>query len=325
MRRIFKTLSLAVGLLLITAPLIAGQWSPLFSKKQPGGMYGVMDAARQTGGSIFFVDSNTGTDAAGWGQNPSAPVATIDYAVGLCTASKGDIIYVMPQHAETVTSAITVDIAGVSIIGMGTGANMPTITPNGAIDAMTVTAADVLIENLIFAVPGTDAQTADINVAGARCTIRNTVHHGSTTNNNKVDIITLTATAHDARLEGVKIYNDTVEVVSGITLEGACKRVTITGVVVQDSIGFTNGALSDEATALQLYVDDSVFSNAKADTVVVNYTNNTTGVMRDCFVNGRNTTIASNITTGTGMSFYEVYVVEEAAKNGLLMPAVDAD
>ena len=42
-------------------------------------------------------------------------------------------------------------------------------------------------------------------------------------------------------------------------------------------------------------------------------------------MNGRHTTIQSNVTPGTGMAFHETYGVEEAAKNGLLMPAVDAE
>lgn len=296
---------------------------PFFGDKQPGGIMLFADQ-RQTTGSIWFVD-DSGTDGSGYGRNPSAPLATIDYAVGLCTSGAGDIIYVMPGHAETLTTAITVDVAGVSIIGLGHGHSRPTITGNGTIDAMTVTAADVRIENLIFAAPSTDAQTADINIAGARCSIINTIHHGSTTAKNKVDIITITATAHDAYLEGVRIYNDTVEVVGAIVLEGAAKRVEVNRCFVWDSIGFTNGAISDEATALGVYIHDSVFSNAKADTVVAEFGNNTTGVMQNCFVNGRHTTIASNISAGTGMNFYEVYVVEEAAVNALLMPAVDAD
>lgn len=123
----------------------------------------------------------------------------------------------------------------------------------------------------------------------------------------------------------MRIYNDTVECVGGISLEGAAKRVVVRNVVFQDSIGFTNGALYDGATALQLLIDKCVLSNAKADTVVLELGNNTTGVCRDTFVNGRHSTIASNITTGTGMAFYETYVVEEAAKNALLMPAVDAE
>jgi hypothetical protein len=297
--------------------------SELFSRHSPGGMY-VVNSIAQTTGKMLFVD-DSGTNAATNGETPDNPLATIDYAIGLCTAGAGDIIYVMPGHAETVTAAITCDVAGISIIGLGRGMAVPTITGNGTIDAMTVTAADVLIENLIFAAPGTDAQTADINVAAARCVIRNTVHHGSTTGKNKVDIITLTATATDCLIEGVTIYNETVECVGGIKLEGAANRVTVRGCNVFDIIGFTNGAIYDAATATNFFADRCVFSNAKADTVVAEFGNNTTGVMRDCFINGRHTTIQSNVAPGTGMTFYQVMGVEEAAKNGLLMPAADAE
>lgn len=296
----------------------------LFVRRQPGGMFGVVNEEVTTG-DIFFVDSNTGTDGAGYGRNPDAPVATIDYAIGLCTASKGDVIFVLPQHAETVTAAITCDVAGISIIGLGHGRNRPTITGNGTIDAVTVTAAGVTIKNLIFDVPGTDAQTADINIAAANCTVIGTTHHGSTTGKNKVDIITITSAGHDALLDGVMIYNDTVEIVGGISIEGAAKRIEIKNCFIFDSIGITNGAIYDGATALGLYVHDCVFGNAKANTVVAEFGNNTTGVMSKCFINGRHTTIQSNVTPGTGMAFHEVYGVEEAAKNGLLMPAVDAE
>lgn len=199
MKRLF-TIIMAVALLLaFTVPATAGR-IPLFGEKQPGGML-VFSDARQSTGSIFFVD-DSGTDAAGNGRNPDSPVATIDYAISLCTAGAGDVIYVMPGHAESVAASITVDVAGVSIIGLGHGHSRPTITTTAATDCITVTAADCRIENLIFAAPGIDAVTADINVAGARCSIIDTVHHGSTTAMNKVDIITITATGHDCYIDG---------------------------------------------------------------------------------------------------------------------------
>jgi hypothetical protein len=47
--------------------------------------------------------------------------------------------------------------------------------------------------------------------------------------------------------------------------------------------------------------------------------------MSDNRCSGRHTTIASNIVAGSGMDFFENYVVEEAALNGLYVPAQDAD
>jgi hypothetical protein len=47
--------------------------------------------------------------------------------------------------------------------------------------------------------------------------------------------------------------------------------------------------------------------------------------MHDNRCSGRHTTIASNIVPGTGMDFFENYVVEEAALNGIIIPVADAD
>ena len=81
--------------------------SALFSRGQPGGPV-VIDAANVHPGNIWFVDSgqtSTGADAVGYGRSPDKPVLTIDYAVGLATASNADVIYVMPGHNEAITAA----------------------------------------------------------------------------------------------------------------------------------------------------------------------------------------------------------------------------
>lgn len=122
----------------------------LFSRTQPGGVFTIADL-EQHPNDIFFVNSATGTNGAGYGQNPDSPVATIDYAIGLCTASKGDVIYVMPGHAETISAAagIAVDVAGVSIIGLGLGSLKPTVTFGTSTAAdINVSAANVRIKNL---------------------------------------------------------------------------------------------------------------------------------------------------------------------------------
>ena len=79
-------------------------------------------------GSVFFVSSVTGSATGGY--TPDAPAATIDQSIGLCTANKGDVIFVAPDHAETITAAsgIDLDIAGITVIGLGQGSNRPTVT-----------------------------------------------------------------------------------------------------------------------------------------------------------------------------------------------------
>jgi len=145
----------------------------LFVRQQPGGMMVVNNEAVTTG-EIFWVDSGSGTggDGTGFGKNPDAPFKTIDYAIGNCTANNGDIIYVMPGHAETITSAgaITCDVAGVSIIGIGEGADRPTITFTSTDNSATflLTAASVKIKNIV-GVCGDDGLTSAFVVSAADC------------------------------------------------------------------------------------------------------------------------------------------------------------
>jgi len=133
-----------------------GQKSPLFSRKQPGGVYMIVNETMTTG-DIWWVHSGTGTDAAGYGRNPDKPLATADYAVGLCTANQGDRIYLMPGHAEDLDSAgaLDIDVAGVSVIGLGIGANRPTFTYTDSSATTLMGAASTYISNCRF-VAGAD-------------------------------------------------------------------------------------------------------------------------------------------------------------------------
>jgi hypothetical protein len=52
-------------------------------------------------GTDFYVSSVTGSSAND-GLSFSAPLATLAQAIALCTANKGDRIFLMPGHAETI-------------------------------------------------------------------------------------------------------------------------------------------------------------------------------------------------------------------------------
>jgi hypothetical protein len=145
----------------------------LFVNKQSGGMFSIEDQSLSTG-ERFYVHSGTGTNSAGGGKSPDSPLATIDYAVGLCTANKGDIIYVLPGHTETISAAagIDLDVAGISVIGLGRGTLQPKVTFDTATTAdLDVDAANILIENIHFTANFADIVAA-IDVNAQFCTIR---------------------------------------------------------------------------------------------------------------------------------------------------------
>ena len=84
-------------------------------------------------GTDYFVDSVNGSNSND-GKAWSKAVATLDYAIGLCTASRGDRIFVAPWHVENLTAATTVncDVAGVEIIGVMRGNQRPTFSSTAA-------------------------------------------------------------------------------------------------------------------------------------------------------------------------------------------------
>lgn len=175
----------------------------LYVKRSVGGLFAVEDMAVSTGARIF-VHNGTGTDAAGYGTGPDKPVKTLDYAIGLCTASKGDIVYLMPGHAEALIAAatLTMDVIGVQVIGLGTGRLKPQISITTATTATwNVTAANCLIKNV-------DIVSNFLNIASA---------------------MTVSADADGLTLDGVNFYDTSVILGSliGISIATTCADVTI--------------------------------------------------------------------------------------------------
>ena len=127
--------------------------SPLFARKQAGGVFTVVNETLTTG-NIFYVDSGqttTGGTTASFGRNPDSPFTTLASALAQCTAANGDMIFVMPGHAETLTAALNLSTSGVSIIGLGNGDNRPIFTLTAtAAPLWNVRAHDIRISNIKF-------------------------------------------------------------------------------------------------------------------------------------------------------------------------------
>jgi len=82
-----------------------------------------------------------------------APFATLEFALARCRQNRGDIIFVLPGHRESIPNAttLTLDTANVAIIGLGIGTSRPTFTFTTATGAnIPVRAANVCIQNCLF-------------------------------------------------------------------------------------------------------------------------------------------------------------------------------
>lgn len=117
-------------------------------------------------GKTFYVDSNVGGSD---GRSPASAVGTIDAAINLCTANQGDTVVVLPGHTEAVTStSLSCDVAGVRFIGLGSGANKPTLTFGVTSSRINVTAAGCTWQNFRFQAGVGDVVTAVLHATAAQ-------------------------------------------------------------------------------------------------------------------------------------------------------------
>ena len=110
----------------------------------PGQVYWVNNSGVIPDRGIGGSDGNNGSYL--------QPFSTIDYAIGRCKANRGDVIYVMPGHSETITAAqgVDFDVAGVTCIGLGRGSKQARFDMTLAAGDVTVDADNVSIVNMNF-------------------------------------------------------------------------------------------------------------------------------------------------------------------------------
>ncbi len=110
-------------------------------------------------GKSFWVNNSTKLPDKGIGGSNGndgsylRPFSTIDYAIGQCKAGRGDKIFVMPSHAETISAAagIALDVSGAALIGLGDGELRPILSLATATTAtFKVTGANCSLHNFIF-------------------------------------------------------------------------------------------------------------------------------------------------------------------------------
>ncbi len=217
-------------------------------------------------GQVFYVCSATGS-ATATGRSPVTPLTTIDAAINKCTASRGDVILVLPGHAETINTAggIDADVIGISIIGLGNGALRPTITLGSDETATTVTvdAANIRIENLRFVV-GVDSLVIGIDVNADDCTIKNCEFRAGSSKEAITFVDATTGAANGAdrlKVIGCKFVQTADGGDRAIELGEVNDEVEITGCVIDgdwDDAGIHNPT---GKTMTNLLIKDCVIAN----------------------------------------------------------------
>jgi hypothetical protein len=143
-------------------------------------------------GNVYWVSSVSGSD--GNKGTRERPFATIDYAIGRCTANNGDIIFCMPGHAEAVTAtSINCDVGGVTFIGLGSGSKKPVLTFGATDSTINVTAANCVWQNFRFTAGIGDVVTAVLHSTAAQNTQYREIEFFATSTFNFINCYTLGA------------------------------------------------------------------------------------------------------------------------------------
>ena len=224
-----------------------------------------------TRGKIWYVHSGVGSDVASRGKLATKPFASLDYAIGKCVASRGDVIYCLPSHAETVATAgaIAADVIGISVIGLGVGATRPTFTFSTVTSTMTVSAASILLRNLLLK-PSIDSIVSPIVVSAADCIIDVEVQDASATIE-CVNAILTTAAADrltiNLKYRGFIAGDACVNAVRLVGVDSARINVDFYGVASTAIVEFHTTACHDIDIKGNFYNDGTSLTKNIVDTV----------------------------------------------------------
>ncbi len=244
------------------------------------------------GGDIYWVDSGDGSD--GNKGTFDRPFATIDYAIGQCTGSNGDIIMVKPGHSETsLSSSIEADVAGVSIVGLGNGDNRPVLGGIATDEVIDITADDVAIKNIRFSAltSGTQAGSRKITIDSDSAVVEGCEFQCGASDDNAVYVT--------YQGDNSVIFNNAFEVSAdgpdtAIYLEGATGGDSLTKTVIKANFfnggtannSWDEGVIYSSGVHTQCLIDDNNFLYISGGVGGVEFTAAATGLIRDNFFGG---------------------------------------
>lgn len=281
-------------------------------------------AGLMTTGSVFFVHSGTGSSGYD-GKTPDRPKATISQAVALCTASKGDVVFVMPGHAETISGAtsLVVDKIGVSIIGLGTGTLRPTLTFSATDSIVSITHASVTLQNLLL-ISDIDNLVTGISLGANAdgCTLHNIEIRDGAANKEFLIAVAIAAGCTDVTVRGFAFHGLAGGATGCIEAAGAADRFQLLNSFIRGQFSSQMVDLSQAASVGLLIRGNTLINIETGAGLGVAMHNSSTGFVADNRITNLKDTVVG--LSGTGMAYAENYLSNALNASGIILPAVDS-
>lgn len=279
-------------------------------------------------GKIWYVDSGVSSELDG--STPAKAYSTINEAIAASKAdggaSRGDRIYVLQGHADAVSSAATsidMDVAGLSIIGIGNGTLQPTVTITHADGTFDCNAPNCRISNIRIV-----SNVADVKVGltlgklADGTVVDNCVFRDSAAAKEFLVCISVAAAANNVKLLGNDFRTTAAAGTNNAILSAAVTGLEVCGNKVFGK--YATGAMLTSGVLTQATIADNLFVNAEAAIAIALNGTTSTGVLARNFLGGT-TSIAAALTGNDAMWCFENYISGAANASGKLDPAADSD
>lgn len=238
---------------------------------------------------VLFVDSNAvnalDADDGVHGRSLVNPLATWDYAVGLCTAGESSIILLAPRHNEDLGNAqIDLDVTDVHTIGMGRGLLKPRIDFGHANSSVNIGANNVSIDGINFLPAVTDVLIGvdvESGVTGFRMSECEFLEGEDGSNVDEfVVCVDLKSGNNDSVIKGNTFRSQSAAAgcTTGIMLTAASSRVKIEDNVAVGN--FSTAFVDDGAACPNIYIANNTIK-VKDGEPGIELTSTTTGIIKD--------------------------------------------
>jgi hypothetical protein len=302
------------------------------ASKVPFGAPFLAGALPPCAGTYLFVHSGTGSDG-NRGLKPERALATVQKAVTLATAAKGDVIVVLPGHAETVTaSSLNISKSGVSVICLGNGKSAANFTYGAAAATITISAANVSWKGGFFIANFADVASAfttsakDFSIEGASFVDTSSIL-------NFLCIVTTGSTNNES--DGLAVLNNYVYGLAAtdgavVSVLGNLLRFQCSGNIVDKAATNDAGHLCTfsskvlgGARILNNRLTMNALSSQSAGTLITGSSTTSSGIVAGNYVYQIDTTTGLLATTGQKFGYIENYMSGAADKSGTIFPAAD--
>lgn len=307
---------------------------PLYT--QVGGLRTGYATVLPPGGLVTYLRS-TGATNLDPPEIKDRLTTTLAQALLQCRANAGDVIYVLPGHAENVTTSPTF-IAGVRIIGVGDIArdDAPTFTWTATTSQWAITVKNVEISGLRLLCDGANGVVKAIVTTAAGMQMKGNFIRWSSGASNLATIgIEIGSGATDTAILGNYITGVAAgSVTDGIKLVGATvpSRTRISGNAIIAAGVSATGLIDVTVAALNLIIQGNLIENVTASSIAaISFANVACdGMCCDNYITVKSTGALSAGVTGITVGgtnnlvgFHQNFVVNDVNKSGILAPAAD--